>query len=240
MSKVDSYIILDTETGGLNSNLSPILELGFISIDPVSLNQSARYEEYVMCENCSIITEQEYNAISAISAIPNNPYFEGFISSKALEMNGITIDTIIKKGKSVKTVVSECIEMFQSVKCGSRYTKPVLVGHNILFDVDFLDKMFSVCKKDLSKYIEGKISPSGNWYPMVIDTIFLAKMRDPMANSYNLRAVSDSMNIELSNAHRAIYDVLATSEIFKKTVAKIRSEETNGAEVKKQKLRYQI
>ena len=58
----------------------------------------------------------------------------------------------------------------------SRYKKPILVGHNITFDIGFIQQTFKDCKIDLSKYIAGEKDFFGNFFPTFIDTIHISKL----------------------------------------------------------------
>ena len=74
-----------------------------------------------------------------------------------------------------------------------------LVGHNINFDAGFLK----------SKKIDLDILG-------MIDTIPLAQILFPKAVSYSLESLSDDLGIEHINKHRAMGDVEATLELFKR------------------------
>lgn len=237
---VETYIVLDTETGGLNPIYNPITEVALAVLHPDTLSEVTRFQTYVFTDNPIILSEEDFKTISKkptskasqeeIDAfnvkIPKNCYKGGYLVQEAIESTGISPEKIAKKGKNVETVVNTLIGIFESVKITkSSFSKPILVGHNVMFDVDMLKYMFSICKEDLSKYIAGSHSYDGAWHPLVVDTIIEAKKYDSCMNSYNLRAVAESMNIELVNAHSAMTDVVTTIEVFKKTVFNMRSGE---------------
>ena len=54
MSKVDSYIVIDTETGGLNCLMSPILELGFVVLNPETLMEKHHINQIGEYKRCGI------------------------------------------------------------------------------------------------------------------------------------------------------------------------------------------
>jgi DNA polymerase-3 subunit alpha (Gram-positive type) len=79
-----------------------------------------------------------------------------------------------------------------------------LIGHNIPFDVRFLESH--------------GIDTSKNPY---IDTFFLANFLCFEEKSLNLGYLCDIFNIKLENAHRAIDDTLATIKVFEKLIKKL-------------------
>ncbi|WP_414053689.1 helicase C-terminal domain-containing protein [Macrococcus equi] len=77
----------------------------------------------------------------------------------------------------------------------------VFVAHNVDFDLNFLKKYFMQCRYDYQpKYI--------------IDTVDVFKIIFPDMERYQLSYLSEQLQINLDNAHRAIDDALATSEIL--------------------------
>lgn len=240
MSKVDNYIVLDTETGGLNTLLCPVTEVGFVVLDSDSLVEVSRYDEYVKVIDPVVTDDAGLKQLEKENNYPKTTYVGGYLSEEAIEKTGIKPETLSMKGIDVKVVVDGCINLFESAKTGSsRYSKPVIVGHNIGFDIGFMSYMFKSCRKDLSKYIAGNTDSSGNWYPNYIDTITWVKCKDTSLNSYGLRGVAETMGVELSNAHRAITDVLATAQVFRLMVNNMRSD-TNTQQTQRHRNRFQI
>jgi len=240
MGKVDNYIVLDSETGGLNTLLCPITEIGFVILDSDSLVEVSRYDEYVKVIDPVVVSEDALKQLEKDSSYPKTTYVGGYLSEVAIEKTGIRPEILSSKGIDIKVVVDGCINLFESAKTGSgRYSKPVIVGHNIGFDIGFMSYMFKSCRKDLSKYIAGNVDSSGNWYPNYIDTITWVKSKDTSLNSYNLRSVAETMGIELSNAHRAITDVLATAQVFRLMVNNMRND-TRIQQTQRYRNRFQI
>ena len=81
-----------------------------------------------------------------------------------------------------------------------------LIGHNISFDLRFLE----VYGIDTSK------NPS-------IDTFFFANFLVPESKSLNLWYLCELFGISLENAHRAIDDTLATREVFAHLIGKLQT-----------------
>jgi DNA polymerase-3 subunit epsilon len=83
--------------------------------------------------------------------------------------------------------------------------KPVVVGHNIPFDIGFMDELFKNEKTKFKDIISN----------VYIDTMADAKRSWPKISSINLSTCCEQAGIELINAHRAMPDVLATADLFR-------------------------
>ncbi len=71
-----------------------------------------------------------------------------------------------------------------------------MVGHNVTFDLKFLRT-------------HGVVPPG-----KALDTYQLATILLPTAHQYNLGALCRQLEVPLNNAHRALYDALATAQLF--------------------------
>jgi DNA polymerase-3 subunit epsilon/ATP-dependent DNA helicase DinG len=101
----------------------------------------------------------------------------------------ITDKDLQEKGKDKKAVFREIEKMLKGA---------YLIGHNINFDASFLQA--KKVELDILGYI---------------DTIPLAQILFPQAVSYSLESLSDDLEIEHVNKHRAMGDVEATLELFR-------------------------
>src|SRR5699024_11351682 len=82
------------------------------------------------------------------------------------------------------------------------------VAHNIEFDLNFLKIAF--------KEVGINFKPN-----LAIDTVELSKVFFPTLNSYQLGALSKSLNLTLDNTHRAYDDAKATAELLIKIINEI-------------------
>lgn len=191
------FVILDTETSGLKSQTNAITEIAMVAIAGDTLREIGRYESKV---------EYQYNHALVYD-------------QRALDITGITIDDLLNSGLPIKEVVDKTIELFEKAnKHGiGKFSKLVLVGHNFGFDVGFLQAIFNHCKKDLSKYVTGRDDFYGKFQPEYIDTLSLSWMKwqdDETMNDFKLGTVVEKAGLELSDAHRAMNDVLANKDVF--------------------------
>lgn len=210
MSKIDSYIVFDFETGGLKHSLSPATEIGMLTIHPETLLETSRYTDYIKSE--LTLVEDSFKPES----IPDNVYKGGYYFKGALGVTGITIDTIKKQGVDVVKVAERMAEEFSKGKLSKgHWSKPILVGHNLAFDIPILQVMFKIAKIDLTKLVQGFTDHQGNWSPMFKDTMYMAKEMWPVSDNYKLGHCCSLSGAEVIDAHRAMNDVVATGDLFR-------------------------
>ena len=85
----------------------------------------------------------------------------------------------------------------------------VFVAHNVLFDLNFL-------KAHFEKY-QIEFEPK-----LIIDTMELFKIAFPTEESYQLSELSQSLKVDLNQAHSADEDAKATALLFIKAIQKIK------------------
>lgn len=93
----------------------------------------------------------------------------------------------------------------------------LFVAHNIKFDYGFISDSFE--KYDLGKLRNRKLC-----------TIDLAR-RCIESEKYGLRALKETLNIDVDNHHRAYYDALATTYILKECIDKLFSKDITSEEL---------
>lgn len=92
----------------------------------------------------------------------------------------------------------------------------VFVAHNIKFDYEFISNSFE--KYDLGKLENRRLC-----------TIDLAR-RTIESEKYGLRALKETLKIEVDNHHRAYYDALATTYIFEESIKNLNRNRVKTAE----------
>lgn len=92
----------------------------------------------------------------------------------------------------------------------------VFVAHNIKFDYEFISNSFE--KYDLGKLENRRLC-----------TIDLAR-RTIDSEKYGLRALKETLKIEVDNHHRAYYDALATTYIFEESIKNLNRNRVKTAE----------
>jgi DNA polymerase III epsilon subunit-like protein len=136
-----------------------------------------------------------------IKKTPNREY-----NSKALEINRLTFDFLNSNGIDENDAVNEVIDFIK------RYGdwKPKILGHNILFDLQFMNVLFyKKCGQLFSNYI--------HYHP--IDTMLLMSTLKDL-NIININSVSLNscyqyfFNHDIIDAHDSYVDVLSTEKIY--------------------------
>lgn len=199
---MNSYIIFDVETGGLTPEKNAITEFALLSIRGDDFSELTRYQTYV----------QQYD--------DNLEYTEG-----ALNATGIGWKEI-NSGKSIQNVINDIVDQFKQSSVGkNKRDKPVLVGHNVQFDIGFLNQImsYSKTKVDLSKLLAGNWDYYGNFRPVYFDTQHLAMAKWQQEKSYKLEKCIEKAGLDLTDAHNAMNDVEGTKELFVKLIQDLRS-----------------
>lgn len=114
------------------------------------------------------------------------------LSEKVIALTGITQEEA-DAGADLDETVQKFLEF-----CG----EDVLVGQNIIFDYSFLKQWAVNHKMPLEK--------------KAVDTLKLSRHFLPEGEKKNLEALCEHFGIVRKQAHRALDDALATSEIFEK------------------------
>lgn len=195
-----NYIVFDCETGGLYEDKNPITQYAAVVLDGSTLKEIDRWETFV------------------------KPYDDLVIEQDALDRTMVSMSDI-NKGVSVKEFISTATEFWETHRAKSKKKEMgrlVPVGHNVTFDIRFLNYALSLQKKDDVEF----------WmYPNIIDTFSLAKLawginRD---EKINLGASCERAKIRLTDAHGAMNDVEATADLLRWYMRKLRAKKGEGA-----------
>lgn len=202
--KINSYTIFDFETGGLDPKKNPMTELAMLSIKGDTLEEIDRFSLLVKPFDPALVYDD-----------------------KALDVTGITVDMLLSQGVDIKEVRKRVEEHFEKVNIhkGPGY-KAYLVGHNPGFDDGFLGQLQAYTKIDLSKYVMNSKNYAGGFNFTYLDTIIPAKMAygdDETMENFKLGTVVDKAGIALTDAHRAMNDVIATKDLLIEFIKKLRS-----------------
>lgn len=203
------YFVFDVETGGFSHKKNPVCEIAAILMNGESLEEIIRYETIIKPYNDKL------------------EYTQG-----AENKHRLTIETLGEHGEEIETVIQEIKEILEFANENKKQSgKVVLVGHNVKFDIRFLTSMFVHCKDDLTKYVDTFLDENENKKPNSIDTIKLSHMAWGKGNmSFKLRDCCEKAEIVLTNAHSAMNDVEATTELLRKHIIALRNSTGNEGE----------
>lgn len=157
------FKVFDTETGGFSPTQDALASIAVVTLDE-QLNEISRYY--------TLIIEPDKN-----------------LGQDALNVNGLTIEQILKEGKPIENVLNELHELLDG-------SDNILVAHNISFDASFLNaRKFNITHG--------------------VDTMLLSRQvfRGQPAK---LSSVAMRFGIEVKDAHNSLGDVLMTCDILRK------------------------
>ena len=196
------YLILDCETGGLNPLENPITEIAMIAVDKDTFREVNRWETFV------------------------RPYADLKLTKEALRGTGITMEQI-NNGKQLKNFVEMMIKFMDSISPkndrGGR-NNPLIVGHNVGFDIRFIRTAFSFVDKDLYDYVDASVEAIDKLYNPVknaregdinrIDTLTLSRELWNDGGRHRLSDCCQRIGYEHIDSHRAMPDVIATKALL--------------------------
>lgn len=203
--KIPSFVVLDFETGGLDATKNPVMSFAALAMDGVSLDQILKYDNLVQ------------------------PYSDKLqYDSKAMQINGLSVEQCRAKGVPLSQLVDDICKIFTEANIhNSKTARPVIVGHNIDFDKNFLIDIFKRANIDLSKYVSGTTDVFGTFHPRCEDTkhwcmAMSAETTDTDTN-FKLQSCCQRASVDLTNAHNAAGDVAATADLWRYVVTRLRS-----------------
>lgn len=220
--KATPFAVTDFETGGLDARTCAITEIAMVIVQGDTFEEIGRYESMVYPyygtykENGHELPLQ-YNDI-------------------AMQITGITIDALKAKGKPITEVAKGVLDLLEKAKSGfgdGKSHKPVFVAHNATFDTSFLQHLmyYAGLLPQWEKVMQGKKDFFGNYNPLHLDTILLAKIlwaSDKRMPNYKLETCVNRMGIGLNDAHRAMNDILATKDFMVNVAKAARAGEHGG------------
>lgn len=228
-TNVITAIVYDFETGGLDHLNCGATQISMHAVRLDTFEVIGKYNSYI----------QPYNKRADIGKPKRktlkNKYDdeeEGELMTydpEALKITRITMDMLHSLGKPLDVVCREMIDFIRENTFNVvASNKPILVGHNPLFDKKFLQQimLYTDLWSEFSKVVRGDKDFWGNFQPAQLDTIILSQLAfddDKSISTWKLGSMTERLNIELDDAHDADADVTATREIVRTLTAKMRS-----------------
>lgn len=217
-----SMLVFDFETGGYKPDKNAVTELAVSVLDGKTLSYT--------------------KPVGLLAA----PYYDPKLTyeQQALDVTGISIQLLEDEGVPIKELVQLIVDHAVIANpSGSIKTKPLLVGHNVIFDIGFLIAIFNFCKVNLSKYVATKEISSKEVQYGFFDTMHFAQIAHPTEIlNHKLGTVAEFLGIEYDDGHRAAHDVKVTAEVASHYLSGLRGGKTTSKnEVSdSRRLRYQL
>lgn len=226
--KPNNFIIFDFETGGLDTNKNPVTEIALTAISGTDFKIIDSYQQLIL------------------------PYDETLMyEDKAAKVSGITKDLLYSEGVSIDQVSEATINLFKTANIGQEKTaglRPILVGHNVQFDIDFLHHMLYYglgkdYQKAMKDVLHGREDRFGNFQPTYIDTWTICKswfQEEGELLDYKLSTISEKLGVDINNAHRAMNDVTSTTEVLRRYLTNLRSSYTANHKGQREGFKFPI
>lgn len=129
----------------------------------------------------------------------------------ALEVNGLTLEKLREVGITPEEAIAQ-IKNFISENFG--YSRPFALGHNVKFDVTFLDALFARYHiKPFSKMVDYHLMDTMHFAQLLHHSGIKRHTRFKLSVVYK-----ELFGKDFDNAHTSEADVLATEKIFDKQV----------------------
>ena len=229
-NRIYTAIGLDFETGGLDPVRCACTQIALEAIRLDTLEVFDRYAAYI-AQYCKQELGAARRKVLRSKHELAQPTERMDYEPRALEYSGITMERLEAQGVDLKEVAGAVLRFAERATLSKgTQCKPVLIGQNITFDIGFLTQLMSYAglTKEYEKTFAGKTDFYGNFQPLYLDTILLARLAlaaDTGVTSYKLELVAERLGIELDDAHDAGADVAATLEIVRVWAARMRNSE---------------
>lgn len=205
------WIIMDVETSGREPKKHGLTEIAMMAIRGDTLEEIGRYE--------SLIKPYSYE-----------------VEEEATKITGLNEAKLEKEGKDIEIVGAEVIKFLEDANIfnNTGQHKPILVAHNATFEGKWLQHLFDKIKKKdkIDKLLQCNEDYYGNMQPVYVDTMQLARMlfaANIRVKSMSLEVTCESLGVALADGHRAMHDVIPTSEVLKQSIKMLRSAQTGVA-----------
>lgn len=229
-NRIYTAIGLDFETGGLDPVRCACTQIALEAIRLDTLEVFDRYAAYI-AQYCKQELGAARRKVLRSKHELAQPTERMDYEPRVLEYSGITMERLEAQGVDLKEVAGAVLRFAERATLSKgTQCKPVLIGQNITFDIGFLTQLMSYAglTKEYEKTFAGKTDFYGNFQPLYLDTILLARLAlaaDTGVTSYKLELVAERLGIELDDAHDAGADVAATLEIVRVCAARMRNSE---------------
>lgn len=237
--KIYTAIGLDFETGGLDCTRCACTQIAVQAIRLDTLETFDRYAKYIAPYHKQEAGAARRKVLKTKHEL-SQPAERMDYEQVALDYSNITMDTLINMGADMKEVAADIIRFVQKATLSKGVQcKPFLIGQNIVFDIGFLTQLMNYAglTKEYEKAFAGKKDFYGNFQPLYLDTILMARLAlggDPSMASYKLEMIAERLGVDLDDAHDADADVTATLDVMRVCAARMRNNEGAVSGIAKQ------
>jgi len=177
----EKILFVDLETGGIDPLTHSILSIGLVVWSDLNIVDSLE-----LCVNDGVLN----------------------VTSEALEINKINLETHKKKSLSSKQAIEKVLFFIQQhFEANEKIT---LAGHNVNFDVNFLRYFFKKNNVDFNAYFSHRFIDTSS---ILYYLYFSGKLKKKCVSSDE---AFQYFRISVSKRHTALDDAKATAELFNK------------------------
>jgi len=217
MSYAQPFFVIDTETGGLPSNLKKeaTLEVALTEIAVVVVSN----------ENLEIIDKASWLIKPYADDLIFDPY--------AAKVSGIDRKMCETQGVPITKAFEDFKGLIKAHVKGKK--KPYLVGQNLIdFDYDFINNFLLLHKTSIDGLFSSELK----------DTMIISREKWPSERKHNLGAICERLGIPYVQAHRALPDTEMTAKVFIEFMKLLRGEyvvqaKSNENEIK-ERIRFEL
>lgn len=185
--KGDNAVFFDCETGGLDCNLNPITQIAMICVNFDTLEIIHKFDTFI------------------------KPYNNLALNPESIEKTMVTLNDL-QQAPDSKQVLSDIIKFAKLSKGDAKgeQNRPILIGHNVGFDIAFLTKLFEFHNKNIFDYFSANNGVINN-----MDTMSLFRNQFRKINKITLTNCLEIAKLTITDAHGAMNDTLATLNLFR-------------------------
>ena len=191
--KADTILFIDTETGGIEPGKNSILSL-------------------------ALVVWKESKIVASTEILINDGILD--VTAKALEINGIDLEEHKKKAlpsaaalQRFDTFIKEHFPADEKIQLG---------GHNITFDVNFLNAFLAANNYNYSQRFSHRFVDTAS----ILFYLYLTgKLKEKITSS---QQAFDHFGITVDGRHTALGDALATAKLFSNLVGMLENRHAKG------------
>lgn len=221
----------DFETSGLDVTKNIVMEFAFVTSNQFDFEPEVKYSELIKPYGLKTFVPETINVGKKKKPIFKEVLIEEKVKpiykKEALEVHGVSIAETVSKGIEIGDFVETLIKMFKEMnptRNNHASSRPILCGHNVAFDISFLDVIFKLLGEELSKHVLSNNGQIIFWDSMQLTQKIYNKTEGEEL-SLNLKDCFLREGFGEFMAHRALPDTLSTLNLIGALVKKIRNGE---------------
>jgi DNA polymerase III epsilon subunit-like protein len=193
-SMMPNFIVLDTETTGLDSYTHSLLDIPGVSWNPLTGEKKVLFSFFV-----------------------NEDIKDMIVDPEAMKVNRIDLDEVQYKGLLPKQSVQE-IEKSLQEHYGKDFTPPVIIAQNAHFDLGFTKRLYKLAGMNIEKHFQRRVLD----VPGVLYWLMLTGKMDTQYPNFNNLLKETDVHLSPNLAHTAKADAVALAEAIDRLYKKFR------------------